>query len=73
MRYEEILSLCCSLALIVSALGVQDFDEKVQKAVNRQQSIEQTQSVLDAARQSGYQSINMDLILWFAASNVAGF
>ena len=55
------------------SLGVQDFDEKVQKAVNRQQSIEQTQSVLDAARQSGYQSINMDLIYGLPHQTVASF
>ncbi|MCF7980716.1 MAG: oxygen-independent coproporphyrinogen III oxidase [Pseudomonadales bacterium] len=55
------------------SLGVQDFDEKVQKAVNRQQSVEQTQAVLDAARQSGYQSINMDLIYGLPHQTVASF
>ncbi len=55
------------------SLGVQDFDEKVQKAVNREQSIEQTQAVLDAARQSGYQSINMDLIYGLPHQTVESF
>ncbi len=44
------------------SLGVQDFDPKVQRAINRIQSQELTQSVLDAARAMCFSSINMDLI-----------
>ena len=44
------------------SLGIQDFDETVQKAVNRIQSFEQTKEVLKAARQYGFQSISVDLI-----------
>lgn len=44
------------------SLGVQDFDPKVQKAVNRIQSVEQTFAVLDSARSLGFQSTNLDLI-----------
>jgi len=55
------------------SLGVQDFDEKVQVAVNRKQSIEQTQAVVDAARSSGYQSINMDLIYGLPHQSVSSF
>jgi oxygen-independent coproporphyrinogen-3 oxidase len=55
------------------SLGVQDFDEQVQKAVNREQSIEQTQAVVDAARLSGYQSISMDLIYGLPHQSVASF
>ena len=44
------------------SLGVQDFDPKVQRAINRIQSQELTQSVLDAARTMCFRSINMDLI-----------
>lgn len=44
------------------SLGVQDVHEEVQKAVNRVQPTEQTQSVLDTARSHGFKSINMDLI-----------
>jgi oxygen-independent coproporphyrinogen-3 oxidase len=44
------------------SLGVQDFDPKVQKAVNRIQSKEQTLAVLKAARQEGFKSISIDLI-----------
>src|SRR5690606_28862641 len=38
------------------SLGVQDFDPKVQQAVNRIQSVEQTFAVLDTARSLGFHS-----------------
>lgn len=44
------------------SLGVQDLDDEVQRAVNRLQSLEQTQVVMDAARALAYRSVNMDLI-----------
>jgi oxygen-independent coproporphyrinogen-3 oxidase len=44
------------------SLGVQDLDEKVQKAVNRIQSLELTSAVIDDARRVGFRSINVDLI-----------
>ncbi|GAA6134352.1 oxygen-independent coproporphyrinogen III oxidase [Oceaniserpentilla sp. 4NH20-0058] len=44
------------------SLGVQDFDEKVQKAVNRVQPLEMTRNTLEEARRLGFKSINIDLI-----------
>lgn len=44
------------------SLGLQDFDSVVQKAVNRIQSEEETFAVLNAARDSGFKSISIDLI-----------
>jgi oxygen-independent coproporphyrinogen-3 oxidase len=44
------------------SLGVQDFDPEVQAAVNRIQSVEQTETVIAAARANGYSSTNLDLI-----------
>jgi len=44
------------------SLGVQDFDERVQRAVNRIQSEEQTLAVLHAARNQGFRSISIDLM-----------
>ncbi len=44
------------------SLGLQDFDPKVQEAVNRIQSEEQTFTVLNAARDNGFKSISIDLI-----------
>lgn len=44
------------------SVGIQDFDEQVQKAVNRIQSFEETQTVVLAAREAGFKSISVDLI-----------
>jgi oxygen-independent coproporphyrinogen-3 oxidase len=56
-----------------ASLGVQDFDPTVQKAVNRQQSVEQTLAVIDACRASGFRSVNVDLIYGLPHQNLAGF
>jgi oxygen-independent coproporphyrinogen-3 oxidase len=44
------------------SLGVQDFDPKVQKAINRHQTVADVQRVVDEARGLGYRSINFDLV-----------
>ncbi|AWB34096.1 oxygen-independent coproporphyrinogen III oxidase [Orrella marina] len=44
------------------SIGVQDVDERVQKAINRIQPTEVTHGVLEQARELGFRSINMDLI-----------
>ena len=44
------------------SLGVQDFDPQVQKAVHREQSVEQVKALLHEARCLGFESINLDLI-----------
>lgn len=44
------------------SLGIQDFDAKVQVAINRKQSVEQVQNVTAEARRIGYTSVNYDLI-----------
>ncbi|NLD68259.1 MAG: oxygen-independent coproporphyrinogen III oxidase [Limnobacter sp.] len=44
------------------SLGVQDFDPDVQKAVNRIQPKELTIALIDAARDCGFRSVNVDLI-----------
>jgi len=44
------------------SLGVQDFDPKVQHAVNRIQSEALTRRVIEEARSAGYHSLNVDLI-----------
>ncbi len=44
------------------SMGVQDFDPKVQKAVNRVQPEEMTRQVVFWVRELGFQSINLDLI-----------
>ena len=55
------------------SLGVQDFDADVQRAVNRIQSEAQTLAVMDAAREAGFLSINVDLIYGLPKQNILGF
>ena len=56
-----------------ASLGVQDFDARVQQAVNRIQSVEQTLGVIDACRASGFRSINIDLIYGLPHQSLEGF
>ena len=44
------------------SLGVQDFDDFVQAAIGRQQSFEMTRRAVDAFRDQGVASINIDLM-----------
>jgi oxygen-independent coproporphyrinogen-3 oxidase len=44
------------------SLGVQDFDPAVQKAVHRVQATEQVFELVQAARDLGFESVNIDLI-----------
>jgi len=55
------------------SLGVQDFDPDVQRAVNRIQSEEQTLAVMAAARDSGFSSINVDLIYGLPRQTLLSF
>jgi oxygen-independent coproporphyrinogen-3 oxidase len=45
-----------------ASLGVQDFDERVQVAINREQTFEQTRAVVDAMRYRGVRSVNLDML-----------
>jgi oxygen-independent coproporphyrinogen-3 oxidase len=44
------------------SIGVQDFDQKVQQAINRIQTIEQTRAVVDGMRARGVHSVNLDVL-----------
>ena len=55
------------------SLGVQDFDERVQRAVNRRQSEEETLRVMGEARRLGFKSINVDLIYGLPLQSAASF
>ncbi|MEK6749889.1 MAG: oxygen-independent coproporphyrinogen III oxidase [Pseudomonadota bacterium] len=55
------------------SMGVQDFDAKVQLAVNRVQSEEQTFTILDAARNAGFKSVSLDLIYGLPNQSVHSF
>ena len=60
--HPESISLLRNLGFNRMSIGVQDFNPDVQKAINRNQSYEQTLFVLNEARKYGFQSINVDLI-----------
>jgi oxygen-independent coproporphyrinogen-3 oxidase len=44
------------------SMGVQDFDEKVQRAIGRIQPEEETVRLLEGAREAGFDSVNFDLV-----------
>lgn len=44
------------------SLGIQDFDEKIQKIINRKQSLEDVERVVKEARSLGYKSVNFDIV-----------
>jgi oxygen-independent coproporphyrinogen-3 oxidase len=55
------------------SLGVQDFDPRVQQAINRIQPLEMTASVMHAARTAGFHSIGVDLIYGLPHQSVDSF
>ncbi len=59
---REQLSTLRRLGFNRVSLGVQDFNEAVQKAVNRIQSVELTCEMLNYCREVGFQGINFDLM-----------
>lgn len=44
------------------SLGVQDLDWEVQQLIDRNQTVEQTEHILNTARDLGFESVNFDLI-----------
>jgi oxygen-independent coproporphyrinogen-3 oxidase len=59
---EARLDALAAAGLTRASLGVQDFDPKVQKAINRLQSFELTKRVADGVRARGASSVNLDLL-----------
>lgn len=55
------------------SLGVQDFDSKVQKAVNRIQSEQETIEILETAKEAGFRSVSLDLIYGLPFQTVESF
>ena len=45
-----------------ASIGVQDFDERVQKAINRPQTFKQTAAVVEGLRGVGVRSLNIDAL-----------
>jgi oxygen-independent coproporphyrinogen-3 oxidase len=55
------------------SLGVQDFDERVQEAVNRRQGRRATADLVRAARDAGFSSVNVDLMYGLPHQTLDGF
>jgi oxygen-independent coproporphyrinogen III oxidase len=55
------------------SLGVQDFDQDVQKAVNRIQPEQLTRDVVEWCREFGFRSINIDLIYGLPLQTLTSF
>lgn len=70
---EEYLEVLAECGFNRISLGVQDLDEKVQIAVNRVQPIEQTEMVVNKARELGFKSISFDLIYGLPHQSQASF
>ncbi len=70
---EETIKVLREIGFNRISLGLQDIDPKVQQAVNRVQSIEQTRLILDAARAEGFRSLNLDLIYGLPFQSLEGF
>lgn len=56
------LDAFAAIGMTRASLGVQDFDPKVQRAINREQSFALTKSIVDAVRARGVASVNLDLL-----------
>ncbi|RWP85838.1 oxygen-independent coproporphyrinogen III oxidase [Mesorhizobium sp.] len=59
---EARLNALAEIGMTRASLGVQDFDPKVQKAINREQTFLQTKGVVDGVRARGVGSVNLDLL-----------
>ena len=68
-----VLKVLAELGFNRISLGVQDFDENVQRAVNRVQPASMVTAVHDAARNLGFRSINFDLIYGLPLQTLGSF
>lgn len=55
------------------SFGVQDFNHEVQLAVHREQNTQQILDNIDAAREHGFRSVNLDLMYGLPHQNVKSF
>lgn len=52
------------------SMGVQDFDDDIQAIINRFQTYEQVEQLVQEARELGYESVNFDLIYGLPLQNI---
>lgn len=70
---NDTIKLLRELGFNRMSLGVQDFDPRVQKAVNRIQTEAQTFTVLNQAKAEGFKSVSVDLIYGLPLQSLEGF
>jgi oxygen-independent coproporphyrinogen-3 oxidase len=70
---DETIALLGEVGFNRISIGVQDFDDEVQRAVNRIQSEEETVRVIRAARANGFKSVSIDLIYGLPKQTLEGF
>jgi len=69
----EQIERLASLGFNRVSMGVQDFEPDVQQAIKRVQSEEMTRNVIQSARESGMESVNIDLIYGLPHQTRDGF
>lgn len=57
-RYDAL----AEIGLTRASIGVQDFDKRVQQAINREQTFAQTREVVEQVRKRGVRSVNCDVL-----------
>ena len=66
---KEHLQILYQMGFRRCSFGVQDYDQSVQKAINRIQSFEQVKSITEQAREIGYTSVSHDLVFGLPKQN----
>ena len=69
---EARLDAMAGIGVTRASLGVQDFDPKVQKAINREQGYDLTSGVVTGLRQRGIAAVNLDLVYGLPHQTVDG-
>lgn len=69
---QEHLETLFALGFKRLSLGIQDFDPRVQLIINRIQTVEEVETTTAIARETGYNSINYDLIYGLPLQTLAG-
>jgi oxygen-independent coproporphyrinogen III oxidase len=68
---REHIATLAEMGITRASLGVQDFEERVQQAIRRPQSFEQTARAADGLRAAGIANINLDLMYGLPHQTVA--
>ncbi|MEM1434272.1 MAG: oxygen-independent coproporphyrinogen III oxidase [Pseudomonadota bacterium] len=71
--HDETMRLLSELGFNRVSLGIQDFDPQVQLAVNRLQSEQDVERLMEDVRAFGYRSVSFDLIYGLPHQSVASF